>query len=79
MSLRIYENQLSEGRDDNKCDGDTSAKESPDFLFKCFCNNLYLGQWQLARAVIPQIKRVCKDKPISEILKDVSCHPFDRR
>ena len=55
--------------------------KSIDCLFKFFCNNLYLGQWQLAKTSLQQL---CKEDsqlpfPITDFLRDVSSYPFNRR
>ena len=56
-------------------------EESIKYLFRFFCNNLYLGQWQLAKASLQQLFREKKATavPISEVLKDVASYPFNRR
>lgn len=51
---------------------------SGQLLYKFFCNNIRLGQWELARACIETLLR--KDgkygKPISELLKDIIEEPL---
>jgi hypothetical protein len=49
-------------------------------LFQHFCNNLYLGQWELARACIEELNLECHglDKSISSVLKDIARQPFNK-
>eukprot|EP00058_Branchiostoma_floridae_P025167 XP_002610657.1 hypothetical protein BRAFLDRAFT_65848 [Branchiostoma floridae] len=50
-------------------------------LFVCFCNNVYLGQWELARACVEQLHR-CREKTpcdIQDILKAIAQHPYELR
>ena len=56
-------------------------EESIKYLFRFFCNNLYLGQWQLAKASLQQLfrEKEATAVPISEVLKDVASYPFNRR
>lgn len=55
---------------------------SMKLLFKFFCNNLYLGQWELARSCIKQLheEAFLKDGAnITDILIDVAEYPNGRR
>ncbi|XP_078590684.1 zinc finger FYVE domain-containing protein 26-like isoform X2 [Branchiostoma floridae x Branchiostoma japonicum] len=50
-------------------------------LFVCFCNNVSLGQWELARACVEQLHR-CREKTpcdIQDILKAIAQHPYELR
>ncbi len=56
---------------------------SAEQLFKSFCNNLYLGQWELARACglrLSEIEDFERRRPqdITEVLKAVVRHPYHR-
>ena len=65
----------------NEDPNDSAKIQSVKNLFKFFCNNLYLGQWQLARASLQQLHKDSEitSLPISEVLKDVATYPFNRR
>ena len=68
----------------NRVDSDQTESvkiQSVKNLFKFFCNNLYLGQWQLAKASLEQLNREKEvtSVPIAEVLKDVATYPFNRR
>ena len=60
---------------------ESRKQQSVENLFKFFCNNLYLGQWQLAKASLQQLhrERGATSQPISEVVKDVATYPFNRR
>ncbi|XP_053395117.1 zinc finger FYVE domain-containing protein 26-like [Mercenaria mercenaria] len=51
-----------------------------NLLFQHFCNNLYLGQWELARACAKELHIGCEGpgNHVCEILKDVVRQPFNR-
>ena len=55
--------------------------QSIKYLFRFFCNNLYLGQWQLAKSSLQQlyVEQSTTSFPITDILKDVATYPFNRR
>lgn len=59
----------------------TGKDKSIQNLFRFFCNNLYLGQWQLAKGSLVRLhtKGEAGGIPISEVLKDVASYPFSRR
>ncbi|CAH1262608.1 ZFYVE26 [Branchiostoma lanceolatum] len=50
-------------------------------LFVCFCNNVSLGQWELARACVEQLHNYREKTPcsIQDILKAIAEHPYDLR
>ena len=50
-------------------------------LFKFFCNNLYLGQWELARACVKELhqQRELLGLSIQDVLKDVAQNPYGYR
>ncbi|XP_019625924.1 PREDICTED: zinc finger FYVE domain-containing protein 26-like [Branchiostoma belcheri] len=50
-------------------------------LFVCFCNNVSLGQWELARACVDQLHTHREKTPcnIQHILKAIADHPYDLR
>lgn len=50
-------------------------------LYKFFCNNLVLGQWELAKACVQQLHRDGKsiDVNIGDILRDVAHYPYGKR
>lgn len=54
--------------------------QSVKYLFRFFCNNLYLGQWELARASLQRLhgKKESTVLPISAVFKDVASYPFNR-
>lgn len=55
------------------------SERGEDLLFQHFCNSLYLGQWELAKACAKRLQFGDSDSSISEILKDVVKQPFNRR
>ena len=50
-------------------------------LFKFFCNNLHLGQWELARACIPQLhkQKSALHGNVENVLDDVIGNPYGYR
>lgn len=59
---------------DSKIDGSLSSQ----ILYKFFCNNLRLGQWELARACIETLvgrNDKCGEQ-VKEILKDIIEEPL---
>ena len=60
------------------------AKEkehSVQLLYKFFCNNLYLGQWELARACISRlhVEKQLISTEIRDVLLDIVEYPYNRR
>ncbi|KAL5009258.1 hypothetical protein ScPMuIL_014839 [Solemya velum] len=54
---------------------------SMKLLFKFFCNNLYLGQWELARACLKQLHEessLIDGSKITDILTDIAEYPNGR-
>lgn len=50
-------------------------------LYQAFCNNLYLGQWELAKSCIAQLHEEgeASGVRIVDVLRDVASHPYNRR
>lgn len=50
-------------------------------LFRHFCNCLYLGHWELAKACVKQLHEGCQNEEdsVCSILKDIVRQPFNRR
>ncbi|XP_052767439.1 zinc finger FYVE domain-containing protein 26-like isoform X2 [Mya arenaria] len=61
----------------NKSEDQLLSNEG-EHLFKHFCNNLYLGQWELAAATARLIHRLHPDQQIEAVLRDVTLQPFHR-
>lgn len=53
--------------------------DSRKMLFKHFCNNLYMGQWELARSSAKHVLPSGDNLAYSEILEDIIKQPFNRR
>lgn len=56
-------------------------EHSVKLLFKFFCNNLYLGQWELARACISRLhsEKQHLTVAIRDVLIDIVKYPYCRR
>lgn len=50
-----------------------------DLLLKHFCNCLYLGEWELAKACGRLLQGTELSQPIVDVLFDVCNQPFNRR
>ena len=55
--------------------------ESVRLLFRFFCNNLYLGQFELVRACVAQLAAQGPQfgVDIGQILKQIVEYPYERR
>ncbi|OWF55424.1 Zinc finger FYVE domain-containing protein 26 [Mizuhopecten yessoensis] len=53
---------------------------SVERLFRYFCNNLYLGQWEVARACLQQLHREGQliGRNIKDFLRDITENPYER-
>ncbi|XP_076098495.1 uncharacterized protein LOC143068375 isoform X2 [Mytilus galloprovincialis] len=56
------------------------TEHSIKLLFKFFCNNLFLGQWELARSCIARLndEKAWLKADIRKILTDIIYYPFSR-
>lgn len=57
------------------------TEHSIKLLYKFFCNNLFLGQWELARSCIARLndEKAWLKVDIRNILTDIINYPFSRR
>lgn len=57
----------------------SSMSADGKLLYQHFCNCLFLGQWELAKASVLLLKKYDPDKSIYKILHDVALKPFNMR
>lgn len=53
--------------------------QDADLLFRHFCNCLYLGQWELAKACGQLLQDSDEGQSVHKILHDIAQQPFNRR
>ena len=60
---------------------DHGEKIAIDLLFKSFCNNLYLGQWYLAKSCVNELYTRKNETGINirDVLISLAKHPYGAR
>ncbi|XP_067681511.1 uncharacterized protein [Haliotis asinina] len=55
------------------------GEETIALMYKSFSNNLLLGQWELARACLSQLRKSCHEigVDIKDVLRKVAAYPFN--
>lgn len=56
-----------------------TVKGEKDILFKHFCNCLYFGQWELAKACGRLFREKTAGNEADDVLLDLAKFPFNRR
>ncbi|KAK6181134.1 hypothetical protein SNE40_009062 [Patella caerulea] len=64
----------------NPHDVERAERDSIKLLYKCFCNNLQLGQWEVARSCIQQLKEkeAIIGCDINDILTEIAENPYQQ-